>query len=92
MYFNFKYKDKYYMEFYYDLTEDKLFLETYNHEWWDSESEYLHGAFEGYEDELEEYLKDYQPNVKVEITFDDLKDLYIRSFGDSPPFNFTKIF
>jgi ABC-type phosphate transport system substrate-binding protein len=93
---NYMFDGKYYAHFYYDLDKNKLFLETYDSDWWEEEvrpggwiRQYF--ADMGYESQLDEILRDYIRGSVLEITFEDLERVYI-TLNDELPLVYTRIF
>jgi ABC-type phosphate transport system substrate-binding protein len=70
--FNIRYNGKYYENFMYNINTDRFVLRAF--EPWESFDEY----FEGWRG-FEEYWKDVEPDSVIEITWDDLKDVYFRT-------------
>jgi ABC-type phosphate transport system substrate-binding protein len=81
-FFNFKYDNKYYSTLEYYIDEDKYILTAESKEDFDSyfidveESSYLYG----YLDSFSNYVNNYVPGSTLELTKEDLKNLYLRTF------------
>ena len=74
--FNFKYRDEYYSRCVYHLEESKIVLFNINEEnFIDFKETYWEAS------KLSAYMDVYKPDISIELTFDDLKDLYLRSFS-----------
>ena len=73
-FFNFKYNDIYYSSLTYYIDEDKYILAAISK---DTFNDYLeHGYFKGFSTYTDEYI----PDAAIEITQEDFKNLYLRSF------------
>jgi len=68
--FTYIYDDKYYSDLYYDLNEEKIILSAIEERFF--EAEYLQ-SYKGFE----EYIKDVEPGLVIELTINDLKDLQV---------------
>ncbi len=72
-FFDFKYKDRYYSSLTYFIDEDKYVLATEEKDTFDN---YIAN---GYLDEFSNYTEHYVPDATLEITKEDLKNLYLRT-------------
>ena len=75
-FFNYKYDEIYYSELKYYIDEDKYILITYS----DKES-YDNYMENGYLDNFSKYTNEYELDVTLEITEDEVKNLHLRDYG-----------
>ena len=81
-FFNYRYNELYYSELKYYIDEDKYILSTYS----DKES-YNYYMESGYLEEFSKYTNDYALDMTLEITEDELENLYLRDYGVVTPEN-----
>ena len=72
--FNYKYNDIYYAYLKYYIDEDKYILSAISQDLFDDCTEW------GYFEKFSEYAENYIPDSVLELTKDDLKNLYFRAF------------
>ena len=86
-FFNFRYKGQYFKSFEYNIAEDKFILTACSQDNFDSYFTNASGTNREWAEAFSEYAEGYVPDLEIEITFEDLKDLYIRdsdSYGGLP--------
>ena len=76
-FFKFKHEGKYYTSLIYYIDEDKYVLENSSSDIFNSYME------EGYLEGFTEYVNNFTPGAKLEITKEELKNLYLRTFERS---------